>query len=46
MAAARDGLFVIESEAQDVVRFDESGGRVTGLILNPGPWAIRADLRR
>jgi hypothetical protein len=40
--AAQSGLFVVESAARDIVRFDESEGRITGLTLNPGPWAVRA----
>jgi L-aminopeptidase/D-esterase-like protein len=43
---ADQGLFVVESPARDVIRFDESGKQVIGLTLNPGPWAIRATLRR
>lgn len=43
---AQDGLFIIESAARDVLRFDESGGVTTGLTMNPGPWPIRAKLRR
>jgi 6-aminohexanoate-oligomer endohydrolase len=46
LTAAADGLFIIESPARDVVRFDESGGQITGLTLNPGPWAINAKVRR
>jgi hypothetical protein len=42
MTAAQDGLFVLESAAKDVVRFEESEGRITGLTVNPGPWAARA----
>lgn len=42
-AANRD--FVVDSPAGDVVRFVESAGRVTGLTLNPGPWAISARAR-
>jgi len=43
---AENGLFVIESPAHDVIRFDESGGVVTGLTINPGPWPVGATLRR
>lgn len=39
---ASDGLFIIDSAARDVIAFDEAVGRVTGLTLNPGPWAIAA----
>jgi L-aminopeptidase/D-esterase-like protein len=46
ITAAEDGLFIIESRAHDVVRFDESGGRITGLTINPGPWPIQAKLIR
>ena len=42
LAAAQDGSFVLESAARDVVRFDGSDGTITGLTMNPGPWAIRA----
>jgi 6-aminohexanoate-oligomer endohydrolase len=43
---AEDRLFIIESPARDVLRFDESGGVTTGPTMNPGPWPIRAKLRR
>src|SRR5687767_3055258 len=46
LVPAANGLFIVESPARDVIRFEESGGRVTGLILNPGPWAITAKVRR
>jgi L-aminopeptidase/D-esterase-like protein len=46
LTPAKDGLFIIESSARDVIRFDESAGRITGLTLNPGPWAISAKIRR
>lgn len=46
LTMARDGLFIIESPARDVVRFEESGGRITGLTLNPGSWPIHAKVRR
>lgn len=41
LTAAEDGLFIIDSPARDVVRFDEADGRVTGLTINPGPWLMR-----
>ena len=43
---AQNGLFILESPARDVLRFDESDGAVTGLTMNPGPWPISAKLRR
>lgn len=46
LTAAENGLFIIESPARDVVRFEESGGRITGLTVNPGLWAIHAKIRR
>ena len=46
LTPAANGLFIIESPARDVVRFDESGGRISGLTLNPGPWAISAKIRK
>ncbi len=46
ITAAENGVFIIEAPAGDVLRFDEAGGRITGLTLNPGPWAINATLRR
>lgn len=46
LTAAEGGLFIIDSPARDVVRFDEVDGRVTGLTINPGPWLMRAELRR
>jgi L-aminopeptidase/D-esterase-like protein len=45
LTAAEGGLFVVESPARDVIRFDDSGGRTNGLTLDPGPWAIHATLR-
>jgi len=42
LAAAENGVWVLDSAARDVVQFDESKGRVSGLTLNPGPWANRA----
>lgn len=46
LVPAASGQFIVESPARDVVRFEESAGRVTGLILNPGPWAVTAKVRR
>jgi len=46
ITAVENGLFIIDSPARDVVRFDQSGGQLTGLTLNPGPWPIRAILRK
>ncbi len=46
ITAKGNGLFVLESAARDVLKFEESGGQITGLTMNPGPWAIRAGLRR
>lgn len=42
LIAAANGDFVADSPAGDVIRFVESGGRVTGLTMNPGLWAISA----
>jgi L-aminopeptidase/D-esterase-like protein len=39
---AENGLFIIESPGREVLKFDESGGKVSVLTLNPGPWAIKA----
>jgi hypothetical protein len=39
---AENGLFIIESRGREVLRFDETGGKLSGLTLNPGPWALRA----
>lgn len=39
---AENGLFIIESPGREVLRFDETDGSVTGLTVNPGPWAVRA----
>jgi len=46
LSAAEGGLFIIESPARDVLRFDESDSSVVGLTLNPGPWSIHAQRRR
>ena len=45
LTAAANGSFVSDGTARDIIRFEESGGRITGLTLNPGPWAIRALIR-
>lgn len=40
---AEDEQFVVDGPAGDVIRFDLRGGdEPVGLILNPGPWAIKA----
>lgn len=39
---AENGLFIIESPGREVLKFEESGGKVSALTLNPGPWAIKA----
>ncbi|MEO7683372.1 MAG: P1 family peptidase [Gemmatimonadaceae bacterium] len=46
LTAATNGAFLIESPARDVIRFEESRGRIAGLTLNPGPWASHAQMRR
>jgi L-aminopeptidase/D-esterase-like protein len=46
MTGAGNGFFIFESPARDVVRFEESGGRITGLTINPGPWPVHATRRR
>ena len=46
LTAANNDSFIIEAPGLDVIRFDETGGRVTGLTLNPGPWAMHAKIRR
>ena len=46
LTAAEGGVFVVESPARDVIRFEDSDGRMIGLTLNPGPWAVHASLRR
>lgn len=45
LTAETDGLFIVESPARYVTQFDAMGGRVNGLTLNPGPWAMRAVVR-
>ncbi len=39
---AENDLFIIESPGREGLSFDEAGGNVIALSLNPGPWAIRA----
>ena len=39
---AEGGSFVVGNAARDVIQFDTRGGAVTGLTLNPGPWAQSA----
>ncbi len=43
LTPAENGLFIVETPGREVIRFDESGGSVTGMTLNPGPWRIRAE---
>lgn len=38
-----DGTFLIDAPAGDVIRFESTDGRPTGLTLNPGPWGLRAE---
>ena len=45
LTPAENGLFIIESPGREVIRFDEAGGKVAGLTLNPGPWALQAQVR-
>jgi 6-aminohexanoate-oligomer endohydrolase len=45
LAAASDGLFIIESAARDVIRFEVTDGRTRGLTMNPGRWAMHATVR-
>ena len=45
LTAAEDDLFIIESPARDIVRFEDSSGRITGLTINPGPWPVKAKRR-
>jgi L-aminopeptidase/D-esterase-like protein len=40
---AENGLFIIESPGREVIRFEKTGGRISGLTLNPGPWGLRAE---
>lgn len=46
LTPAENGLFIIESPGREVLRFDKLDGNITSLTMNPGPWAIRALLRR
>lgn len=39
---AEDGRFVVVGPQEDVIRIDSRDGTVTGLTLNPGPWAQHA----
>ena len=45
LAVAEGGLFIVESPARDIVRFEDSNGRITGLTMNPGPWPVQAKRR-
>jgi len=40
---AEGHLFVVDRPARDVIRFDRTGDHVTGLTMNPGPWAMKAE---
>jgi L-aminopeptidase/D-esterase-like protein len=46
LRAATGGDFIVDAPASDVIRFVESGGKVTGLTINPGPWAVSAKAKR
>ena len=46
LSPAQNGLFVIDSAARDVLRFEGSDGVITGLTMNPGPWKIGAKLSK
>ncbi|MEO8450648.1 MAG: hypothetical protein ABI647_12690 [Gemmatimonadota bacterium] len=37
--------FLLEAAGADVIELERRGGRVVGIILNPGPWSQRADRR-
>jgi L-aminopeptidase/D-esterase-like protein len=37
---ASSNLFIIDTPARDVIRFDATGGDIEGLTLNPGGWAL------
>ena len=39
---AGEERFIIDAPARDVIELERDGQRVTGLVLNPGPWAITA----
>jgi L-aminopeptidase/D-esterase-like protein len=40
---AEGDLFIVDGPARDVIRFDRTGDHVTGLTMNPGPWAMKAE---
>ena len=40
---AEGDLFIVDRPARDVIRFDRVGDHVTGLTMNPGPWAMKAE---
>ncbi|MBA3351535.1 MAG: P1 family peptidase [Blastocatellia bacterium] len=42
LTASAGETFILESKAREVLKFDDSAGRITGLTMNPGPWAVRA----
>ncbi|NEZ03081.1 peptidase S58 DmpA [Wenzhouxiangella sp. XN201] len=42
LLAADGDRFIIDLPARDVIRFERTGGEVSSLTLNPGPWAISA----
>jgi hypothetical protein len=43
LVEAEDGSFIIDLPSKDVIRYNSASGNITGLTLNPGPWAINAD---
>jgi L-aminopeptidase/D-esterase-like protein len=46
LIAAAGDLFIIDSPARDVLRFDGGGGAITGLTMNPGAWPVHATIVR
>jgi L-aminopeptidase/D-esterase-like protein len=37
--------FLVEGPSRDLIQLERQGGRVIGLVLNPGPWSQRASRR-
>jgi L-aminopeptidase/D-esterase-like protein len=43
LVEAEDGSFIIDLPSKDIIRYNSASGNITGLTLNPGPWAISAE---
>ena len=43
ISPASNGDYILDTQRADVVRFErDDSGQVTGLVVNPGPWPVKA----